>query len=517
VVAAAFTPDGARVVTRGHDGSLRVWPVGQDGAPGRLGPHGDGVDTVLWSGDGRRLLTAGHDGKALVRDLASGNVLATVVDPSGVIHSASWDSREERILTSGQDGVARVWSARTGLLLRSLPPAGAPILFAAWSPDDGRVATAGLDGVIRLHELAGAAEPRRFTGHEAGVTHVVFSPDGALLVSASQLDATVRLWPLDGAPPRVLRAGRSIYRAGLSPRGDLLAVAEADGPLRLFSTSDLAERPPLQAWPERLWAPAWSPDQRRLALASRDGTVRVVALDGTGGALTLRGQTGPVTEANFSPDGRELAIASSDGSVRVAALDWPLLRQRLVAATSACLSTAQRLHLLGEAEDEALRRHLACEQRAGRGAASSVTPPATRPVVPPATPPEVRALIPAVQAGRTLIEVRFPPWQFTGTFRLAAGAERDEGVARDRVTTVGPTLHFARTLEGRRGSMTLEMETELRGAPFPSTFGRWRITGGTGAWAGRSGSGTFTAADAGADSGSPFERQTLLGRISPGP
>ncbi len=366
VVAAAFAPDGSRVVTRSREGTLRVWPLGDAGGRGLLAGHAKLVDTVTWSRDGRRLLTSSHDGSARTWDRASGRKLLEVDDPAGVIHSAAWDPAERRILTSSEDGVARIWDATDGALLRALPPAGAPILFAAWSPGGDRVATAGLDGVIRLHDADGRGEVVRLEGHEAGITHVTFSPDGRTVVSASQLDATVRLWPIDGGAPRVLRADRAVFRAGLSPRGDLLAVAELDGALRLFRVSDLSELPPLRAWPERLWAPAWSPDQGRLALASVDGSVRVVPLDGVGEPLLLRGHQAAVTEAAFSPDGRELATASADGAVRIAAIDWPLVRQRLVAATSACLTAAQRLHLLGESDGEAADRHAACERRHGR-------------------------------------------------------------------------------------------------------------------------------------------------------
>jgi eukaryotic-like serine/threonine-protein kinase len=376
LVAAAFTPDGRRVVTRAREGSVRVWPLDEPGARGLLAGHLKLVDTVTWSRDGRRLLTSSHDGTARTWDRASGRQLLEVTDPAGIIHSAGWDPDERRILTSSEDGVARIWSARDGALLLALPPAGAPILFAAWSPDGARLATAGLDGVIRLHAADGRGEVIRLEGHEAGITHVAFSPDGRQVVSASQLDATVRLWPLDGGAPRVLRADRAVFRAGLSPRGDLLAVAEVDGPLRLFRVADLSELPPLRAWPERLWAPSWSPDQQRLALASFDGSVRVVSLDGRGEPQLLRGHQGAVTEVTFSPDGRELATATADGTVRIAAIDWTLVRQRLVAATSACLTAAQRLHLLGESEDQAGERHAACQERHGRAPSPPQAPAA---------------------------------------------------------------------------------------------------------------------------------------------
>jgi WD40 repeat protein len=377
---AAFTPDGQRVVGRLREGSLRVWPVAGGGGRDVLMGHHLVVDTVEWSRDGTRLLTAGHDGTARIWDRASGEELVTIQSPGGMFHSAAWDPGETLVLTSSDDGVARAWRARDGALAWALPPAGAPLLFAAWSPDGARIATAGLDGVVRIHAAGGHGEPRLLRGHEAGVTHVVFSPDGRTVVSASQLDATVRLWSEASAEPRTLRADRAVYRGGLSPRGDLLAVAEVDGPLRLFRTADLGELPPLQAWPERLWAPGWSPDGRLLALASADGSVRVVSADGRGEPAVFRGHQGLVSHVAFRPDGRELASASADGTVRIAAVDWRLLREKLSGTTSACLTSAQRMHLLDESEVDARQRRAACERRHGR------EPPVEAPAAAPVRP-----------------------------------------------------------------------------------------------------------------------------------
>lgn len=134
------------------------------------------------------------------------------------------------------------------------------------------------------------------------------------------------------------------------------------------------------------------------------------------------------------------------------------------------------------------------------------------PSPPPAAPPDATA--PAT-GERVDLDVRFPPWQFTGTFTLTVGALRDEGVARDRGSLLGPRHQVERVLEGRLGTLTLQLDTRLRGAIYPPIFGVWRVVAATGAYAGRSGGGTFTAVDAGGRSGSPFERQTLLGRLSP--
>jgi hypothetical protein len=125
---------------------------------------------------------------------------------------------------------------------------------------------------------------------------------------------------------------------------------------------------------------------------------------------------------------------------------------------------------------------------------------------------------PPAHAERVELDVRFPPWLFTGTFTLVAGPRRDTGVARDTGSLFGPERKVVRVLEGAGGTLTLTLRPELLGAFFPPIFGHWKVTGATGDWAGWTGGGTFTSSDAGAAQGvSPFERQVLLGRlVAPG-
>jgi len=119
---------------------------------------------------------------------------------------------------------------------------------------------------------------------------------------------------------------------------------------------------------------------------------------------------------------------------------------------------------------------------------------------------------PAAPGQRVELTVRFPPWQFTGTFELAGAGLADRGAARDRGSLAGAEP-VERVLAGERGSLTLSLRAGLRASSFPPVLGRWQVVGGTGAYQGASGGGTFTATDLGTGQGSLLELQVLVGRL----
>jgi WD40 repeat protein len=363
-LAAAFTADGERVVTR-TAGALRVWSARDPHEDGVLRGHEGLVDTVAWSRDGSRLLTAGHDGTARLWPLRGGAPVV-VRDPSGCLHAADLDPAERRIVVASQDGTVRIWTADGARLVRELHGHEGAVLGAAWSPDGARVASVGLDRTVRIWSVDGGAEPIVLRGHDGALTGVAWTPDGRTVISSSEYDATVRLWPSDGGAPRVIRAENPVFRARPSADGALLAVPEEDGPLRLFRIADLVELPPFPARPDALMGAAFSPDGSRVALVSKDGTVRVLPREGGGEQLLLRGHEASVVHAAFSPDGAELATSSWDGTVHVWIADWSRLVARLRASTTACLPVPHRVQLLGERQAEAQARNDACQRAHGR-------------------------------------------------------------------------------------------------------------------------------------------------------
>lgn len=210
-----------------------------------------------------------------------------------------------------------LWSAR---LLHSLQSMG-------WAPEGAEER----EGFARLAAAAGAAlqagppagQLLRYStaleSHRRLVTALVFSPDGALLVTGSA-DKTVRLWRLpDGEPLKTLEGHTNfVLSLALSPDGQLLASGGADKIVRLWR---LPEGEPFKTLPAQTGEAASlaiSPDGQLLASGDR-GVVRIWQLSDGRLLKQLKARMGSVTALAFSlaysGDGQLLAAQDDQKTV----------------------------------------------------------------------------------------------------------------------------------------------------------------------------------------------------------
>jgi WD40 repeat protein/transcriptional regulator with XRE-family HTH domain len=165
----------------------------------------------------------------------------------------------------------------------------------------------------------------------AGVQSVAVAPDRRTLAVASA-DGTLRLWdiadpehprPLGPALPRL--HGDPLYATAFSPTGHLLVAAGADRVAWVFNVTDPRHPVRLQRTlsgpASTIYSLAFSSDGKILAIGSADKTVRL--WDMADPALPsplgdpLTGPTSYVESVAISPDGHLLAAASADRTVRL--------------------------------------------------------------------------------------------------------------------------------------------------------------------------------------------------------
>ena len=112
-------------------------------------PLAFGVTAAAWSPDGSRVVTFSEDRLGRIWDTATGDLLLTFTAPSGVDPDVGWSRSGDRIIAGGMSGAAIAWDATTENELLTID-VGVPF-GASWSPDGLRIAIADFNGNLTIY------------------------------------------------------------------------------------------------------------------------------------------------------------------------------------------------------------------------------------------------------------------------------------------------------------------------------------------------------------------------------
>jgi WD40 repeat protein len=381
VLAAEFSPDGAKMATAGSDGVVRVWNARSGTQLAALEGHTGRITSLAYSPGGETLASASVDGTTRLWDTDLERLREAELERRGgeILSSTGEEVRAVRFspdggtLVEALSGTVRLWDVASGA------PAGAPLLESQGSSagpvllprglaftDDGRLlATGGSDGVVRLWDLSRRREVAALSGHRFGVSRLEFAPGGRLVsanggaaggvppaihvwdvasrktigsllsdpmtpqgtfavspdgrtVATGSADDRVVLWDLGSLRKLATMEGKAgASFLSFSPDGKLLAASQGEGAIHLWDPSTGRLLRKLEGHVGPVITLAFSPDGRTLASGGMDRTIRLWNPAVNQEEATLTGHRGWVFSLAFSPDGNTLASGSVDGTVRL--------------------------------------------------------------------------------------------------------------------------------------------------------------------------------------------------------
>ncbi|HMC65516.1 MAG TPA: WD40 repeat domain-containing protein, partial [Gemmataceae bacterium] len=291
--------------------------------------HSDFIHALAFSADGSRLATAGHDGTVKIWDTATGRELRSFAHAEAARGLAFRPDGKAIASAGGKD--IKIWDLTTGKEIRTLEGHKDAVTSLAFSPDGKQLASASQDTRVALWNVETGKQTSSLVGHNGFVHAVAYSPNGKLLASVSK-DGTSRIWnPANGSLLLQTQVvGGNAMTVAFSPDNKSFAAAGGDRAVRTYGTpvAGGGEEPAagtvlqtLTGHSQQVTCLAFHHDGKILATGSRDNTVRL--WDPTNGQVirTFRGHTEEVTALAFSPDGTQLVSASQDQTVRFWGLD----------------------------------------------------------------------------------------------------------------------------------------------------------------------------------------------------
>jgi len=249
--------------------------------------------------------------------------LAVLVVAVGVLAGYSFQQRHAATVAR-DDANSREIALEAGQVRGQDAPLAADLSVAAYDTARTPQATAS------LLESTGAPSAARLLDSAGVVQSVSLSPDHALLAVAAA-DGTLRLWdvaapghPVPVGAPLVRADDSPLYATAFSPDGKILAAAGAGRTVQLWDVS----RPAHPVRLGRLTGPGntvysvtFSPDGKTLAAGSADETVRLWDVSDPARPAPLgkplTGAAGYVQSVAFAPGGTILAAGSADHTVRL--------------------------------------------------------------------------------------------------------------------------------------------------------------------------------------------------------
>ncbi|HEY9172533.1 MAG TPA: protein kinase [Verrucomicrobiae bacterium] len=331
VRALAYSPDGSRLATAGHEHLIRVWNAASGREERTLEGHQGWISSLAFGSDGT-LASGSADRTVKLWDSASGKTLFTftgfknevtavaLAPQGGLLAAASGQiatgsgNPVTRYLVSGQGGEVKVWDTEKHEQVSAFQAQRDGILSLIFAPDGRTLATGSGDHTVKVWEARTGDEVKAVTLN-GPVFALAYARDGRTLAAASwrpeSKEATIELREVESwTTVRRITRVPTVTCIAFAPDGRTLASGGIDQTVKLWDVGTGLERASFKGHAHGIWALAFASDGQTLASGSWDRTVRIWDLNRSPSRAVFSPTCG--YSVAFSPDGKCLACGGSD-------------------------------------------------------------------------------------------------------------------------------------------------------------------------------------------------------------
>jgi WD40 repeat protein len=273
------------------------------------------IHRVAYSPNGKWIAGASENGTVRVWDAQTGKFVRDLKGHTKPVHLVVFSRDSRYLATEASDTTGKVWTLESDTAMFTMEGLTGSYPALAFSPDGTRIAAEAGETQAAVWDVA--TKRRIFDiDHKEEIRAVLFSPDGRLLVTASD-DGTAKVSDaFDGKPVAVLDGHkRAVVAAAFSDDGNRIVTASLDGTAQIFTTTtgrwgDTPTRKVITHGENAIYDVRMSPGAGdRLVTASADRTARIWNAEGRL-LEVLTGHSVAVTSVRFSPDGKFVVTAS---------------------------------------------------------------------------------------------------------------------------------------------------------------------------------------------------------------
>jgi WD40 repeat protein len=318
-----FTRDGRRLISVGHDSTIRVWGFNR-ATDARTLCRVRAVGGLAFSNDGEHIAIATSNagshgietGRVRIHDVATGDELQRL----DAVGDVAFSSDNRWLATNRSDGSATLWDTARWQPVRRFYSPGFHSMRLAISPDCRRLLCGTEKGVILAFDLAAEGPPTILEGHSNLVTSLAFTSDGARWASCDRMGKVI-LWDRDLRQIATWQMNQNLQRLVFSPDGRRLALAGGSQFVTIWDCATGTEMTRLHGHTAWVWGLAYMPDGALIVTSGADDTVRIWDAESGQELLSLPGVRYNPTHIAVSPDG--LRIAAGDTALRLWEIDRP--------------------------------------------------------------------------------------------------------------------------------------------------------------------------------------------------